>query len=282
VSPARRRRAVEVVCRRLPVSERYACRVLGQPRATQRYEGRVADDEAALVERVVALASDYGRYGYRRVTALLQREGWRVNHKRVERIWRAEGLRVPRRQPKRKRLWLADGSCVRLRPEYRDHVWSYDFVQERTHDGRSLKLLTVIDEYSRECLAIEVGRKLTSHDVLRVLADLFILRGTPAHIRSDNGPEFTAALVRGWLERLEVRTLFIEPGSPWENGYNESFNGKLRDELLNLEVFASVGEARVLVEAWRREYNEVRPHSSLGYRPPAPAAVQPAPSCAMV
>jgi len=282
VSPARRRRAVDAVCRELPVGERRACRVLGQPRATQRYEVRVADDEAALVERVVELASEYGRYGYRRVTALLQHEGWRVNHKRVERIWRAEGLKVPQRQPKRRRLWLADGSCVRLRPEYRDHVWSYDFVQERTHDGRALKLLTVIDEYSRECLAIEVGRKLTSYDVLRVLADLFIFRGTPAYIRSDNGPEFTAALVRKWLERLEVGTLFIEPGSPWENGYNESFNGKLRDELLNLEVFTSVQEARVLVGAWRREYNEVRPHSSLGYRPPAPEAVQPAGSYAMV
>jgi putative transposase len=271
-----------VVCRRLPVSERRACRVLGQPRSTQRYEPRVADDEEALVERVVELASQYGRYGYRRVTALLRREGWRVNHKRVERIWRQEGLRVPRRQPKRKRLWLADGSCVRLRPEYRNHVWSYDFVHERTHDGHPLRLLTVIDEYSRECLAIEVGRKLTSHDVLRVLADLFILRGTPAHIRSDNGPEFTAALVRRWLERLRVGTLLIEPGSPWENGYNESFNGKLRDELLNLEVFTSVWEAKVLVEQWRREYNEVRPHSSLGYRPPAPEAIQPAPSYAPV
>jgi transposase InsO family protein len=256
--------------------------VLGQSRSTQRYEVLVADDEAAVVERVVALASEYGRYGYRRVTALLRSEGWRVNHKRVERIWRAEGLKVPKRQPKRRRLWLADGSCVRLRPEYRNHVWSYDFVQERTHDGRSLKLLTVIDEYSRECLAIEVGRKLSSYDVLWVLADLFVLRGTPAYIRSDNGPEFTAALVRGWLERLKVGTLFIEPGSPWENGYNESFNGKLRDELLNLEVFTSVQEARVLVEAWRREYNEVRPHSSLGYRPPAPEAVQSAGSYAMV
>jgi putative transposase len=240
------------VCRRLPVSERRACRVLGQPRSTQRYEPKVADDEELLVERVVELASQYGRYGYRRITALLRREGWRVNHKRVERIWGEEGLKVPRKQPKRKRLWLADGSCVRLRPEYRDHVWSYDFVHERTHDGHSLRLLTVIDEYSRECLAIEVGGKLTSHDVLQVLSDLFILRGTPAYIRSDNGPEFTAALVRRWLERLEVQTLFIEPGSPWENGYNESFNGKLRDELLNLEVFTSVWEAKVLVEEWRR------------------------------
>lgn len=282
VSPARRRRAVEAVCRGLSVGERRACRVLGQPRSTQRYEVRVADDEAALVERVVELAREYGRYGYRRVTALLRREGSRANHKRVERIWRQEGLRVPSRQPKRKRLWLADGSCVRLRPEFRDHVWSYDFVYEQTHDGRPLKLLTVIEEYSRECLAIEVGRKLTSHGVLRVLFDLFTLRGTPAYIRSDNGPEFTAALVRRWLERLEVGTLFIEPGSPWENGYNESFNGKLRDELLNLEVFTSAWEAKVLVESWRREYNEVRPHSSLGYRPPAPDAVRPATSYATV
>jgi len=258
------------------VSERRACRAAGQARSTQRYAVRVADDEAALVGRVVELASEYGRYGYRRVTAMLQREGWRVNHKRVERIWRAEGLKVPRRQPKRKRLWLADGSCVRLRPEHRDHVWSYDFVQERTMDGRSLKLLTVIDEYSRECLAIEVGRKLTSEDVLRVLGRLFVARGIPTYVRSDNGPEFTAGAVRKWLERVGVATLYIEPGSPWENGYNESFNGKLRDELLNREVFTSLWEARVLVEGWRREYNEVRPHSALGYRPPAPEAVMPA------
>jgi transposase InsO family protein len=236
----------------------------------------VADDEAALVGRVVELASEYGRYGYRRVTALLRREGWRVNHKRVERIWRAEGLKVPRRQPKRKRLWLADGSCVRLRPEHRDHVWSYDFVSERTMDGRPLKLLTVIDEYSRECLAIKVGRKLTSEDVLRVLGRLFVARGIPTYIRSDNGPEFTAGVVRKWLERVGVATLYIEPGSPWENGYNESFNGKLRDELLNREVFTSLWEAQVLVEGWRREYNQVRPHSALGYRAPAPEAVMPA------
>jgi transposase InsO family protein len=240
----------------------------------------VADDEALLVERVVALASEYGRYGYRRVTVLLRNEGWRVNHKRVERIWRAEGLRVPRKQPKRKRLWLSDGSCVRLRPEHRDHVWSYDFVYERTEDGRPLRLLTVLDEYSRECLAIEVGRKLSSEDVLRVLGRLFVMRAIPSYIRSDNGPEFTAVAVREWLERVGVQTLFIEPGSPWENGYNESFNGKLRDEFLNGELFTSLWEARVLTEEWRREYNEVRPHSSLGYRPPAPEAVMPGYSAA--
>jgi putative transposase len=224
---------------------------------------------------VVVLASEYGRYGYRRVTALLRAEGWRVNHKRVERIWRQEGLRVPRRQPKRKRLWLADGWCVRLRPEHTDHVWSYDLVHERTHYGRPLRLLTVLDEYSRECLAIEVGRRLSSEDVLRVLGRLFVRGGIPSYIRSDNGPEFTSAAVREWLERVGVQTLYIEPGSPWENGYNESFNGKLRDELLNGEIFTSLWEARVLTEEWRREYNGVRPHSSLGYRPPAPEAVMP-------
>ena len=266
---------MEHVCRGLTVSQRRACRVLEQPRSSQRYVALLADDEGALVERIVALATQYGRYGYRRVTALLRREGWRVNHKRVERIWRQEGLKVPQRQPKRGRLWLNDGSCIRLRPAFRHHVWSYDFVHERTHEGRPLRLLTVIDEYSRESLAIEVARKLNSQDVLRTLARLFVWYGIPAYIRSDNGPEFTAKVVRRWLKRLNVKTLFIEPGSPWENGYNESFNGKLRDELLNREIFTSLREAKVLVEWWRRDYNRVRPHSSLGYRPPAPEAVEP-------
>jgi len=200
-----------------------------------------------------------------------------VNHKRVERIWRREGLKVPKKQSKRGRLWLTDGSCVRHRPEYRNHVWSYDFVHERTHNGRALRMLVVIDEYTRECLAIEVARKLSSRDVLRVLAHLFIRRGTPDFIRSDNGPEFTAKAVRSWLERLGVQTLFIEPGSPWENGYCESFNGKLRDELLDREIFTTLWEAKVLVESWRKEYNQVRPHSALGYRPPAPEAIKPLP-----
>ena len=200
------------------------------------------------------LASRFGRYGYRRVTDMLRIEGWGVNHKRVERIWRQEGLKVPQRQPKRGRLWLNDGSCIRLRPLYRGHVWSYDFVASRTHDGRALKLLTVLDEHTRECLAIVVARKIRSHDVLEVLADLFVRHGPPEYLRSDNGPEFTAKLVRRWLGRVGVETLFIEPGSPWENGYNESFNGKLRDELLNGEIFYSLAEAAVLVEQWRREY----------------------------
>ena len=258
------------------MSERRACRVLAQPRSTQRRQAVVGADEGALVERIVELAMQHGRYGYRRITALLRHEGWAVNHKRVERIWRQEGLKVPQKQPKRRRLWLGDGSCIRLRPTHRNHVWSYDFVMCRTHDGRRVRLLTVLDEFTRECLAIVVERKLRSADVLACLAELFLERGPPEHIRSDNGPEFTAEKVRDWLRRVGVRTLYIEPGSPWENGYNESFNGKLRDELLNGEIFFTLREAQVVIERWRREYNQVRPHSSLGYRPPAPTARMPA------
>ena len=262
----------------LGVSERRACRTLGQPRSTQRKARVVRTDEAALTGAVVSLAAEYGRYGYRRITALLRAEGWRVNAKRVERIWRREGLKVPRRQPKRGRLWLNDGSCIRLRPCWPGHVWAYDFVQDRTHDGRRFRMLTVIDEYTRECLAIVVARRLGSDDVLQTLTDLFVEHGPPEHIRCDNGPEFVAKVVRGWLGRIGVKTLFIEPGSPWENGYNESFNGKLRDELLDREIFYSLREAEVLIERWRRHYNTVRPHSALGYRPPAPEAVLPWPS----
>ena len=231
--------------------------------------------ELRLTKRIVELASEYGRYGYRRITALLRQEGFRVNHKRVERIWRREGLKVPAKQPKRGRLWLNDGSCVRQRAEHPNHVWSYDFVFERTHDNRPLRILTIIDEYTRECLALRCGRRMTSQDVLCTLTDLFIKHGSPAYLRSDNGPEFTAIAVREWLERLKVQTLFIEPGSPWENGYVESFNGKLRDELLNREIFYTLTEAQVLLERWRKHYNTQRPHSALGYRSPVPMAVKP-------
>ncbi len=227
------------------------------------------------MKRTIELAGKYGRYGYRRITALLQSEGWQVNHKRVERIWRQEGLKVPKKQPKRGRLWLTDGSCVRRRAEHPNHVWSYDFVMDRTHNGRALKMLTIVDEYTRECLSIDVARKFTSLSVLERLADLFMRRGVPEYIRSDNGPEFTADKVRRWLQRVEVQTLFIEPGSPWENGYVESFNGKLRNELLDREIFYTLLEAQVLIERWRRDYNWHRPHSSLGYRPPAPEAIEP-------
>ena len=254
------------------VSERRACRVLGQARSTQRRRAIIRDDEDALTDRVVQLASCYGRYGYRRITALLRHEGWKVNHKRVERIWRSAGLKVPQKQPKKGRLWVNDGSCVRLRPAYKNHVWSYDFIHDRTRDGRGIRIMTVIDEYTRECLTLKVQRSLKSEDVLAVIDDLFICRGIPEHIRSDNGSEFTAKAVRDWLGTLKIKPLYIEPGSPWENGYVESFHGRLRDELLNAELFDTLWEARVLIEQWRREYNTIRPHSSLGYRPPAPEA----------
>ncbi len=265
---------VESVCGIFEVSQRRACQVLDQARATQRRQLSLPSDERRLTEDIVALATKYGRYGYRRITALLNNQmGWRVNHKKVERIWRREGLKVPKKQPKRGRLWLNDGSCVRLRPEYKDHVWSYDFMVERTSNGRAFKILNILDEFTRESLSIRVNRRISSQDVIDEMFNLFIFRGIPEHIRSDNGPEFTARAVRRWLSRLGVKTLFIEPGSPWENGYIESFNGKLRDELLNREVFTTLEEAKVLIEQWRREYNQIRPHSALGYRPPAPEAM---------
>ena len=185
------------------------------------------------------------------------------------------GLKVPKKQPKRGRLWFNDGSCVRRRPEHPNHVWSYDFIQDRTADGRAFRALVIIDEWTRECLSLDVARSLRSEDVLDRLESLFVQRGTPEYIRSDNGPEFTAKAVRSWLAQLEVQPLFITPGSPWENGYVESFNGKLRDELLNRELFYTLWEAKVLIERWRMQYNRLRPHSALGYRPPAPEAVAP-------
>ena len=249
--------------------------MINQPRPTQRRTLKSLDDEESLTRDIIKLAVRFGRYRYRRITALLRDLGWQVNHKRVERIWRREGLKVPMKQPKRGRLWLNDGSCIRLKPERKGHVWAYDFVACRTDDGHAIRMLTVIDEYTRECLAIRTARRIRSDDVIHTLTELFVINGAPEHIRSDNGPEFTARVVRGWLERVGVKTLFIEPGSPWENGYNESFNGKLRDELLNGEIFYSLKEVQILTERWRREYNTIRPHSSLGYRPPVPEAIMP-------
>jgi putative transposase len=266
---------VEKVCLELGISERRACQVLGQHRSTQRKRPCGADDEAALTADVIALARQYGRYGYRRITALLRDAGWAVNAKRVQRIWRREGLKVPQRQPKRGRLWLTDGSCVRLRANWPNHVWSHDFVEGRTHDGRKFRMLCLIDEYTREALAIRVKRRLNAQDVMETLADAMITHGTPEHIRSDNGPEFIAKALRRWIADVGTQTAYIEPGSPWENGYCESFNSKLRDELLNGEIFYTLKEAEVLIEDWRRHYNTARPHSSLAYRPPAPEVVLP-------
>jgi putative transposase len=264
---------VNVLRTRYGVSERIACRIAGQARTTQRYQPILRSDEDALTQAIIALAGQYGRYGYRRVTALLQEEGWSVGKDRVERIWRREGLKIPKKQRPRGRLWLNDGSCIRLRPERRNHVWSYDFVAARTQDGRSLRLLTLIDEYTRECLAIRVARRQNSVTVIEALSDVMLMRGVPEYIRSDNGAEMTAKLVREWLPAVGAQTLYIEPGSPWENGYCESFNGKLRDELLNGEIFYSLKEAQIVIEQWRIHYNTKRPHSSLGYRPPAPQTI---------
>jgi transposase InsO family protein len=230
--------------------------------------------QGALTRAIITLASQYGRYGYRRITIKLREAGWVVGKDRVERIWRREGLKVPQKQKPRGRLWLNDGSCVRLRPEHPNHVWSYDFVSTFTHDGRTVRMLNLIDEYTRECLAIHVRRRINSITVIDVLADAMIEHGIPEYIRSDNGPEFVAAELRKWLASTGSATLYIEPGSPWENGYCESFNSKLRDEFLNGEIFYTLKEAQVLSERWRVYYNTERPHSSLGYKPPAPAAWQ--------
>ncbi|RZL29183.1 MAG: IS3 family transposase, partial [Sphingomonas sp.] len=264
LSPARRRACVEHIQLTMNISERRACRALGQHRSTQRKVPRGRDDEEALTADLVALAEKYGRYGYRKISALLKAAGWFVNDKRVERIWRREGLKVPAKQPKRGRIWDNDGSCVRLRPEHRNHVWSYDFVEARTHDGRKIRMLNVVDEFTHECLAIRVARKLKAIDVIDVLSDLFILRGVPGHIRSDNGPEFVAKALQAWITGVGAKTAYITPGSPWENGYVESFNARLRDELLNGEIFYTLREAQVVIESWRRHYNGVRPHASLG------------------
>ena len=263
------------VCKIIPISERRACRIVGQVRGTQRYKPKPNPGKERLRERVIEIATQYGRYGYRTVTSLLRQEGWSVGKDAVYTIWREEGLQVPQKQPKRARLWQNDGSCIRLRPEHRNHVWSYDFVHDRTHDGKPFRVLNIIDEFTRECLATVVSRRCRAQDVILILADLFVKHGCPKHIRSDNGPEFVAKKLIVWLDKLEVGPLFIYPGSPWENGYCESFNGKMRYQLLDGEIFYSLTEAKVIIERWRRHYNEVRPHSSLGGRPPAPETIKP-------
>lgn len=255
----------------LKLSERRVCRVLGQHRSTQRRVPQGREDEERLTADIIDLARQYGRYGYRKIAELLRSTaGWVVNDKRVERIWRREGLKVPHKQPKKGRLWLSDGSCIRLRAERPNHVWSYDFVEDRTHDGRRHRMLNVIDEFTHECLAIRVSRKLKAVDVIDVLSDLFILRGVPGHIRSDNGAEFIAKAVQEWIAAVGAKTAYIAPGSPWENGFIESFNARLRDELLDGEIFYSLKEAKIVIESWRRHYNTLRPHGSIGYKPPAP------------
>ena len=245
------------------------CRAVGQARSTQRYVPKSRDDEKPLVKRILELVLKYPRYGYRRIWALLRMEGWRVNCKRIYRLWRREGLKVPRRQRKKRRLGRSANSCSRHRSQRRDHVWAWDFIHDRTSEGRPLKWLSIVDEFTRECVALECDRSITSVKVIDVLIELFQIRGVPGHIRSDNGPEFIANAIRDWLAQASVETLYIEPGAPWENAYAESFHSRLRDELLNREEFMSLQEAKTLGTAWRLEYNHRRPHSSLGYRTPA-------------
>lgn len=258
----------------LHVSERRACNAIGQLRSSFRYESKPNPEQEKLRDRVISVAAEFSRYGYRQVTNILNMEGFDVGKDRVYRIWREEGLKVPQKAPKRGRLWLNDGSTIRMRPEYRNHVWSYDFVSDRTHNGTPYKILNIIDEFSRECIASFVARRIRSNDVIVVLAELFLKHGCPKYIRSDNGPEFIATKLKQWLKNLQVNPLYIEPGSPWENGYCESFNGKMRYELLNGEIFYSLLEAKIIIERWRNHYNTKRPHSSLGGRPPAPVTIQ--------
>jgi len=265
---------VEHVCGRLGVSERRACRAIGQPRSTQRYRARENGFEQRLVQRMLELVGRYPRYGYRRITVQLRREGWRVNPKRIYRLWRKEGLKVPQRQRRRRRFGNSEHACSRLRSEYPHQVWSWDFLHERTEDGRPLKVLTVVDEFTRQALAVKVRRHFRHGDVIETLIELFHRYGMPQYIRSDNGPELVARGLRHWLESGSVETLYIEPGAPWENGYAESFHSRLRDELLNGELFYSLEEAQTVVEDWRQEYNERRPHSALGYEAPAAFAAR--------
>ncbi len=256
------------------MSERRACGVVGQPRCTQRYPPREDGYERRLLDRMLELVKSNPRFGYRRIHALLGREGWRVNHKRIHRLWRREGLKVPRRARKKRRLGKSGNGCSRYRADYPNHVWSWDFVHERTGDGRPLKLLTIVDEFTRRALAVKVARRINHMGVVDALARLFRRHGTPRHIRSDNGPELVAAGLRRWLERSSVGPLYLQPGVPWENGYSETFIGNLRDEFLNGELFYNLTEAQVMVEDWRNEYNECRPHSSLGYETPAAFAAR--------
>jgi putative transposase len=269
VTASQRRQAVRQLQETFGVSQRRACRVLGQPRSTQRQTPKTSEEEERLVGRMLELVRQHPRWGYRRITVMLRREGWRVNRKRVYRLWRQQGLKVPRQQRTKRRLGHSGNSCVRRPAQHKDHVWTWDFLHDRTSDGRPLKWLTLIDEYTRECLALEVDRGMTAKAVKTVLAAVVQQRGAPVHIRSDNGSEFIAEAIRSWMTAAGLETLYIAPGSPWENGYAESFNSKVRDELLNAEEFGSVLEAKVLAKEWRHEYNHVRPHSSLGYRTPA-------------
>ena len=251
------------------VSERRACGALDQCRSSQRYQAIENDQEKSLVKRMHELVRDHPRFGYRRIWALLRGDGWRINRKRVHRLWRKESFKVPQKQHKKRRLGSSVNSTLRLKALHKNHVWCWDFIHDRDVRGRPLKWLSIVDEFTRECLALEVAWSITSEDVIEVLRELFLIRGVPKHIRSDNGPEFIAGKIGEYLAMADAGARYIAPGSPWENGYAESFHGKLRDELLNAELFADVVHARAHADRWRGDYNHRRPHSSLKYQTPA-------------
>ncbi|WP_145301935.1 IS3 family transposase [Crateriforma conspicua] len=274
LSPTRRREAACKLQSCFGVLERRACRTLGQSRSSQRYRPNTKEDEPRLVARILELVREFPRYGYRRITRLLRQEGWRVNFKRIHRLWKQQGLKVPVKKAKKRRLGNSEGGVIRRSAEYPNHVWSVDFIFDRTEDGRSLKILSLIDEFTRECIALEVGRKFTGDDLVALLSDLFVSRGIPSFIRSDNGPEFISKAVRSFLDFIEVGTSYIEPGSPWQNGYVESFHSRLRDECLSCELFSSLSEAQSIIESWRQTYNHRRPHSGIGGMAPADFASQ--------
>ena len=262
--------ALEYAKDKFNVSERRVCRAFSFSRSSARYTPVKRADENDMRALIIYMAANFGRVGYRQVCSMLKNSGVVINHKRVARIWREEGLKLPKKQVKRSRIFLNDGSCVRLRAKHKNHVWSYDFVEDIPMDNRKVRILNIIDEYTHECLASIPRRHFKAKDVIEVLADIMLFRGYPEYIRSDNGPEFIAKVLRGWLSDVGVITTYIEPGSPWENGYIESFNSRMRDELLNVELFGNLAEAKVLIGRWVRYYNGIRPHSSLGGRPPAP------------
>ncbi|QDS99144.1 IS2 transposase TnpB [Adhaeretor mobilis] len=249
--------------------------MVDQPRSSQRYAAKPREDEQKLVKRMLELVRENCRYGYRRIAALLRQEGWQVNIKRVYRLWRQEGLKVPQKKRKRRRLGVKENGCYHRRAEHKNHVLAWDFIFDRTTSGSTLKCLSIVDEYTRECLALKIDRSITSEDVLDTLAELFAMRGVPRHIRSDNGPEFIANAVQRWLKQLEIETLYVAPGSPWQNGYAESFHSRVRDEFFAIEEFENLGEARKLAAAWKENYNHRRPHSSLGYVAPAERSPSP-------
>ena len=261
--------AVVQARQKLGTSERRTCEVLGIARSTLRYETtQKSDDDQRLA--VIRLAKQYGRYGYRKIHELLQTEGLLINHKKVERIWREEGLQLPARHKRRKRLYHHNASIIRLRPYYPNHVWSIDFVHDKLSNGRPYKMLTVLDEYTREALAVTVANKMGSSEVLEALYPILLKRGKPEYLRSDNGPEFSSEPFTDWLIKVGIKPIRIYPGSPWENGYNERFNGTLRTEVLNAEWFSTTRQAQTVINQWLKQYNHIRPHHALGMRPPVP------------